>query len=155
MVLSHPSAKTASINANVTPSPNDHVGVWIDTQKAVIIRLSEHEPQVLTVSMDMERHDRTIKAKHHGVRTGVRVVSSEKHERTRLDEEMHGYLHSVMDAIGAAERIVVFGPAYVKNELMKALSMNARFRDIQVETTTSDRMTPNQMVAWVKRFFKH
>ncbi|MFZ1688512.1 MAG: hypothetical protein WAU70_13865 [Flavobacteriales bacterium] len=67
---------------------------------------------------------------------------------------MHRYLNAVMDAIGKAERLVVFGPAYVKNELGKALAMDARFRNVEVEMTTADRMTPNQMVAWVKRYFK-
>ncbi|MEO8589397.1 MAG: hypothetical protein ABI432_08525 [Flavobacteriales bacterium] len=140
-------------DASLAPPPNCNVGIWIDTQKASLIRFTGKAPQVRTVTMDMERHKHILKARNHGARGGGPLTSSEKHEQSGLDEEMRRYLAEVMDAIGLAEHIVVFGPAQVKNELGKALREDARWRNVQLDLITADSMTPNQKVAWVKRYF--
>lgn len=129
---------------------SDRIGVWIDTAKAHIIPLNG---KVRTVSMDMERHKRILKAKLRGLRGGS-PSRSEKQEQSGLDAEMRKYMAQVIGSIGAQERIVVLGPAYVKNELGKALAADPRFKKTTVELVTADQMTPSQMVAWVKHYFK-
>jgi stalled ribosome rescue protein Dom34 len=133
-----------------TPLETDNrVGIWIDTEKACIIRSNG---EMHTLSMDATRHKRILKSKLGGLRGG-HPSRSEKQQQTGLNEELRRYLSEVLDSIGDAQRIVVFGPAYVKNELGKALAEDARFLLTQVELVTADRMTPNQMSAWVKRYF--
>lgn len=151
-MASSPSAAIAASHGSEEASAGNRIGIWIDTEKACIIRVNG---EVHTVTMDTERHKRILKAKHHGLRGGSGPSRSEKHERGSLDDEMRRYLNEVMEATGTADRIVVFGPAYVKNELGKALANDARFQRTELELVTADRMTPNQMVAWVKRYFHH
>lgn len=153
MATSSPRTRPIPTPSDPAPFRDRPVGIWIDTRDALIIRLKEKENEVKTVKMDMARHKRILKAKHHGVRAGGGVVSSEKHEQSRLDEERRRYLGEVMDAIGGAQRIVVFGPASMKNELGKVLRADARWRNSQVDLFTADRMTTNQRIAWVKRYF--
>ena len=127
----------------------ERVGIWIDTEKACIIRSNG---EMHTLSMDATRHKRILKSKLGGLHGG-RPSRSEKQQQTSLNEDLRRYLSEVLDSVGCAQRIVVFGPAYVKNELGKALAEDARFLHAQVELVTADRMTPNQMSAWVKRYF--
>ncbi len=78
---------------------------------------------------------------------------SEKKEESLLDEEARRYMGQVMDAIGPAREMVVFGPAQMGNRLKHAMEEDARWRSSVISTARADRMTPNQMVAWVKRYF--
>lgn len=127
----------------------DRVGVWIDTEKACIIAL---DGSLRTVRSDKERHRQILTSKLGGLHGGT-PSRSEKQERTRLGEEMRRFLVEVMNALGTPGHIVVFGPAYVKKVLGKALDNDARFNTATVDLVTADRMTPDQMVAWVKRYF--
>lgn len=133
----------------------DHpVGVWIDRHEAHVIHLTEAGHTTKRVKMDQAGHKHTVHAKHHGTRLPLRVVTNEGHELGKLKHEMTAYLETVMDEVGPAQRIVVFGPADVKHELEHALLNDARWRKSKVNAMTTDRMTPNQRVAWVKRYFR-
>ena len=145
-------AQVASKTSQDDPRGN-RVGIWIDTEQAILIPMIGKEPAIRTVTMDAEKHKRIKKRKLGGLHGGV-PSHSEKQEQSSLDEEMRRYLEEVTEAIGNAHRIVVFGPAYVKQELGKALANDPRFKATEVDLVTADRMTPNQMVAWVKRYFQ-
>lgn len=133
----------------------DHpVGMWIDTHEAFIIRLTEAGDQVQRIALDKAHHKAILKAKHHGSRFSDRMITEERKELEKLAHERTEYLRRVMDVIGSAGRIVVFGPAQMKNHLLNALGTDPRWRKSVIGTVTTDRMTANQRVAWVKRYFR-
>jgi hypothetical protein len=130
------------------------VGIWIDAHEAHVIRLLQDGHQAQRITVNKARHKAILKAKHHGSRTPMHVATDERHELGKLQHERQVYLERVLNVIGEAQRIVVFGPAGVKHELQQALEHDSRWRGTKVSALPADRMTPNQRVAWVKRFFR-
>jgi hypothetical protein len=128
-------------------------GIWIDVHEAHVIRLRGGDVQVCKVAIDRSRHKATLKQKHHGSRFSDRPIASERNEEEKLRHERQLYLRRVMDAIGPVNRVVLFGPALMKHELQKEMMDDARWRDARIDVHTTDRMTPNQRLAWVKRYF--
>ena len=50
--------------------------------------------------------------------------------------------------------IVLFGPASLKRKLAEMIKSDLVMADKLKDVKTSDIMTQNQMVAWVKKFYK-
>jgi hypothetical protein len=54
------------------------------------------------------------------------------------------------------EEVILFGPTNAKVELMNILKEDQHFNKIKIDVKSTDRMTDNQQVAFVKDYFlKH
>lgn len=139
---------------NAHPLADHPIGVWIDGHEAFVIRLTELGHEVKHIALNQSKHKAILHAKHNGVRASMHVATAEGHERNRLENERSHYLRAVLDAMERAERVVLFGPAEVKHELEQAMRNGADWRKTRVQVINTDRMTPNQRLAWVKRYFR-
>lgn len=148
--------RTTTAEASTATSPPAvllNTGVWIDTKEAVIITLGGKAPVVRTVQADMERHKQILTTKNTGARAGTRFINMEGKMQEKLDHESVGYCKKVINELGQAGTLVVFGPAQVKHELHKALLKDPQWKKSVIAVETADSMTRNQMVAWVKKYF--
>jgi stalled ribosome rescue protein Dom34 len=80
-------------------------------------------------------------------------VEARRSDRFRL--QIKKYYQQVMTALKDASSIFIMGPGEAKIEFQKTIqkSKNLQKRLLKVETT--DKMTKNQMIAYVREFYKN
>ena len=60
----------------------------------------------------------------------------------------------IFNNVKNVNEIVLFGPASLKRKLAEMIKSDLVMADKLKAVKTSDIMTQNQMVAWVKKFYK-
>ncbi len=129
-------------------------GIWIDTKGAVIISLTENSHTIKTIHSSIEARERLPGETKAFTRFGNWFLDFGKKKENRLANEKRGYFKNVSNEIKTADEIVLFGPAGIKKELEKFIQddtvLASRLRAVE----TTDSMTENQMVAWVKNHYQ-
>lgn len=130
---------------------NTSLGVWIDKTKARII---SSEKIVGTIFSDIEIRPRYEgEGKSYG-RFGDQYMTMEKSKQKRLQQQESLFLKKVKDELKTAEGIVIFGPAQTKNKLKHLLQESHSTKDIPIDVITTEKMTDNQLVAFVREHFE-
>jgi hypothetical protein len=119
------------------------LGVWMDHSNAILFKLTKDSITEDIILSESLKHDEEY--------------SSEKHEKlvhTKEQSQQSGYYRKLRDAIVNYEDVILFGPTDAKNELLNLLKTDHLFNDIKIELRNSDKMTKNQMHAFVREYFK-
>jgi len=132
------------------------VGIWIDTKKAVIISLKKNGEDIKIVNSFIEGRERVAGEKKLGKssRFEIQFSNFEKKKENRKIHEVQNYFRKVVNEIKDTDEVVLFGPAEMKTELEKFILNKSLQAPIIKRVETTDSMTKNQMVAWVKKFYK-
>lgn len=69
-------------------------------------------------------------------------------------EQRFSYFKKISDSIRNYQEIVLFGPTDAKNELFNLLKADHLFENIKIEAKNADKMTDNQMHAFIRAYFK-
>ncbi|RLD22121.1 MAG: hypothetical protein DRI54_08625, partial [Bacteroidetes bacterium] len=64
------------------------------------------------------------------------------------------YLKRIILEIKNSDEVVLFGPAGMKTDLEKMILKDNNLKGKLVGVKTADSMTENQLVAWVREFYK-
>ena len=73
---------------------------------------------------------------------------------TKEQHQQSSYYKKLRDAIKNYQEVVLFGPTDAKNELLNLLKADHLFENIKIEVKHYDKMTENQMHAFVREYFK-
>ena len=122
--------------------PLKRVGIWMDHSSAHIM---EHS-SVPVASI-------VITAKSH--RNG-HVNSEDTSENKKHNIEQHqqsDYYKELGETIKKFDEVLLFGPTEAKIELYNLLKADRHFEKIKIETKQSDKMTENQLHAFVSEYF--
>jgi hypothetical protein len=130
------------------------IGVWINLKKAVITSLEENNHEVKTIYSFIEGRERIPGEKKAFTRFGNQVLEFGKKKQNRLANEKREYLKKVLNELKGADEIVLSGPAGMKTELEKLIQDNTVISSRLKGVETTDSMTENQIVAWVKKYFE-
>ncbi len=125
-------------------------GVWIDTQRAVIISFNGDSKNIETIYSDIETRERVDGETRSNARFGEQHIDSEKNKESRLNGQRKLFLDDIIGKIKNADELVFFGPAGMKHQLEKQSKFGHHLMGIE----RADSMTENQMVAWVKDYFE-
>lgn len=129
-------------------------GIWIDSKKAYIVNLSGSDASLSVITSEIEGVTRIEgEGKEYG-RFGNQYTTLENKQENRRKHEIAEYLEEVVDNIKSADEIVVFGPAQMKIELEKQIKENQPLAKKLLDVVNADSMTENQIVAWVKDYYK-
>ncbi|MCB0652550.1 MAG: hypothetical protein KDC85_14835 [Saprospiraceae bacterium] len=126
------------------------IGVWIDKSQARII-----SPTALleTISSDIEIRPRYEgEGKEYG-RFGNQYMTLEKTKQHRLEQQEMNYLKTVINTIKDSERILIFGPAQVKNKLEHLLEEDYATKGKVIDVVAAEKMTDKQLVAFVREYY--
>ncbi len=151
------------------------VGVWIDTEKAVIISLAENEAHPKDVhSQDGKRLPKEPKLPRNAgyiissliegrvripgdskefSRAGSNHYSTEVKNEHRLQNEKNQYFRSVLQELKDADEFVLFGPSMTKKELESQIIKDPLMVTHLKGVEPADNMSDNQMVRWVENYF--
>ena len=129
-------------------------GIWIDSKNAYIVSLSGSEANLSIVSSGIEGVTRIDgEGKEYG-RFGDQYTTMENKQENKKMHEIADYLEEVIEKVKSADEIVVFGPAQMKIELEKQIKENQPLAKKLLEVVSADSMTENQIIAWVKDYYK-
>lgn len=128
------------------------IGIWIDKTQAYII---SSEKIIKTINSNIEIRPRIDgQGKDYG-RFGSQFLTHEKSNKNRLTHQKNNFLKDVVNFIKKYDRYLLFGPAQMKNELGRLLLDNNELKDRFIELKTTQKMTDNQLVAYVRDFYKN
>lgn len=129
-------------------------GIWLDKEKAIIISLFEEKHTIKHIDSKIEGRERFEgEGKKYG-RFGGQFLSMENKKKNRLKKQSVEYLKRIIPEIKNSDKIVLFGPAEMKTELEKLILKDHNLKDRLMAVKIADSMTENQLVAWVKKFYK-
>lgn len=130
------------------------VGIWIDQKEANLITLTKKNIHSKTIYSDIETRIRTEGETKQFGRFGDQYLVDEKGKENRVNEYTQRYLKRVLKELSKADEIFLFGPAQMKLKMEKAISGIPELAVKLKDTKTSENMTHNQKLAYVKDFYK-
>ena len=130
------------------------VGLWIDHRKAVIAVITNQGPEIKLVTSQVEKQPRRSgDSPLKGTYEPQQVPADDSRQRA-LTASLNTYYDAVIETIGDAESILIFGPGEAKDELKKRLEKSDLGSHI-VGVEAADKMTDGQVAAKVRAHFQH
>ena len=129
-----------------------NVGVWIDHKQAYLIWYQAGRVETIPSSIEPPVHF------SGGTQLGGKLNQKgdlELRHNDRYKLQLHKYYQQVVVALKDAKSIFVMGPGKAKIEFEKVLKRYKALQKRLLKIETADKMTKNQMVARVKKFYKN
>jgi hypothetical protein len=131
-----------------------NIGIWIDSKQAFIINISNKKHHIKKIESNIEFRERVEgESKKYG-RFGGQYITYEKNRQNRRNEQTNLFFKNLLKEISNCNKVVLFGPSNMKNLLEKEIQNNMQVKDTLEGVYNCDSITENQMVAWVKDFYK-
>jgi hypothetical protein len=120
----------------------------------VLIKLSNGDQTVKTIESHIDTKVRTPEESKKYGRFEGHYTTYEKNWANKKIQQTHHFLKKLLTEIEDCDAVVLFGPAIMKTILEKEIKNNLNLIGQLVGVFDADSMTENQMVAWVKDFYK-
>ncbi len=129
-----------------------NVGLWIDHKQAYLIWYKEGRVDVI--------HSEIVPPEHFsgGTQLGGKLnqkgdMELRHNDRYRL--KLTKFYKQVLAALKDTESVFVMGPGEAKVEFEKVLKRQKIMQKRLLKVETADKMTKNQMIARVRKFYKN
>lgn len=129
------------------------VGLWIDHKKATIVAIKNDEATIKVIASNVERRVRLSGGSRTATAYGPQDVASERKRDEKYKHHLGAYYNEVIQAIGDADAILIFGPGEAKGELKKAIEETKHLQSRIVGVGSADKMTRRQIAAKVRDHF--
>lgn len=120
-----------------------NTGIWMDHSIAYIIEVKENA----IVSNTIESESHIGKKQNYGKDESLKHNKEQNH--------LSDYFSKLGNHIKNYENVLLFGPTNAKNELYNLLKEDQQFDKIKFKVESADKLTENQMLAFVKEHFDH
>ncbi|MFT4683624.1 MAG: stalled ribosome rescue protein Dom34 [Flavobacteriales bacterium] len=120
---------------------NNNLGVWMDHSNANLINLDSNKA---THSISSQF---TSETKEDALNRSESLMHN---KRQQMQEKFYKKIGS---EILKFRHVLLFGPTNAKVELHNYLNKNLHFKNIKIDIESSDKMTDNEQIAFVKRHF--
>ena len=135
--------------------PEKKTGVWLDQETAYLIRLTEGDvPTMEKLVSDVEGHVRIPGEGKVFARFGNAFLDDQEKKQRRQRAERKHFFQEIADKVAGDDFLYVFGPGRAKFGLQNQLEKEARAKPVLVALETADRLTRNQMMEQVLRFYE-
>ncbi len=133
------------------------VGVWIDHSKAHLVGYNNGKVEVIET---IESPYESIKRIEGEVNDMTRFspnpehTSNNEHKKNNITQNEHNEYFKLMEAkLHAFDDIFLFGPGTAKEKMRNRLRENKSFNGKWFAVQSSDKMTDNQLLAFVREFY--
>ena len=129
---------------------NCNIGLWIDHKQAYLIWHDRRKVEVIASDVEPRTHF------SGGTRIGGTYnqgLDSELRHDDRYKHQLSKFYTRVIETLKTADSILVMGPGEAKLEFEKVLKRYKSLRKKLQKVETADKMTKNQMIAYVAEFF--
>jgi hypothetical protein len=131
-----------------------NIGIWMDKEKAVIVRLTAEEEKLETLYSNLEFFRPVGGSRTPNAKWGPQDVIQDSKYLEREKHQLKAYFNILADAIGDADAIALFGPAETNKKFWKELKHNHReVAKKLISVIKADSMTENQTKALVREYF--
>ena len=120
-----------------------HLGIWMDHSNAFLMELANDTIVTNNIVSESAHQEKEFN-----------LYKSEKLIHTKEQHQQSSYYKKLSDIIKDYQEVVLFGPTDAKSELLNLLKADHLFDNIKIEAIDSDKMTENQMQAFVREYFK-
>jgi hypothetical protein len=129
-----------------------NVGLWIDHKQAYVISHNDGIVEVIPSNIEPPAHY------SGGTQLGGKFnqksdTEFRKSDRFRL--QLKKYYQQVISALKDANSIFIMGPGEAKIEFEKAIRKYKSMQNRILKVETTDKMTKNQMIAYVRKFYQN
>ncbi len=127
-----------------------NVGLWIDHKQAYAIWSNDGRVEIIPSRIEPPAHS-------GGTQLGGKLnqkADLELHHNDRFRLQLNKYYQQVMSVLKSADSIFIMGPGKAKIELEKAIKKNKSMQKRILKVETADKMTKNQMIAYVRKFYR-
>ena|SRR5690606_17390565 len=134
------------------------IGIWLDHSKAHII--GHHDGSAFIIeSVDspferFKREDGEVSDKTRFSPNPEHASNNEFRKHNIAQNELNEYFKILEDKLTDYDEILLFGPTTAKEQLMNRLSESKSFKSKTISIQSSDKMSENQLLAFVREFFK-
>lgn len=129
-------------------------GIWIDTSKAILVTLHEGKENITEVDSVIENSIYHNHGGNKGSFMGRQHVNDERKFEERRKHQTDDFLGEVLQQMKDSDELYVFGPASMKTELSKMINGNKTNPNLKLKAVeTADKMSLNEIVAKVKKFY--
>jgi stalled ribosome rescue protein Dom34 len=129
-----------------------NIGLWIDHKQAYVISDQDGIVEVIPSQIEPPAHY------SGGTQLGGkqnRKADTEFRKSDRFRLQLKKYYQQVISALKDANSILIMGPGEAKIEFEKALMKYKSLQNRVLKVETADKMTKNQMVAYVRKFYQN
>lgn len=132
------------------------LGVWMDQSHAFLVTCENHQASLLEeVESPVESMVRYPGETDSKIRVGSTHAASNNEIKTHNihQEQLKKYFSLMENKLAGYDEILLSGPGVLKNQFLKQISSNKAFSKVKVHTEDADKMTPNQLLTYVKKHF--
>lgn len=143
-----------SITMKKIRSPEKKTGIWIDQEKALIVRIEGDGPPVLEkMKSDVESRIRIAGEGKVSARFGQSFIDDKEKKQHRQHNQREKFFKEIIKEIKNADYLYLMGPGPAKEGLYNALENDQTARVKVIMTEPADRMTQQQLIVKVESFF--
>jgi stalled ribosome rescue protein Dom34 len=128
-----------------------NVGLWIDHKQAYLIWYKEGRVDVISSNIEPPEHF------SGGTQLGGKLNQKgdmELHHNDRYRLMLTKFYKQVVASLKDVNSIFIMGPGEAKVEFEKVLKRHKAMQKRLLKVETADKMTKNQMLAHVRKFYK-
>lgn len=129
-------------------------GVWIDKKKAQLVTFTGDKIDVKIMDSGIETFHPKGGSRSKDV-YGPVITVKEKAYLAKEKRQHKLFFEKIFNAIKEMDYVVIMGPAFMKKELAKFLKGIKGPKPELLDVQSADSMTENQVVAEIKKAFRH
>jgi stalled ribosome rescue protein Dom34 len=118
------------------------LGIWMDHERAYLTEFTSEPMKTITI----ESMSGNGSEEESNFRGENRLHTKEQHQQAE-------YFKKLTQEIQKYREVVLFGPTDAKRELFNTLRSNHAFEGITIKVEQADKMTKNQLQAFVRKHF--
>lgn len=129
-----------------------NIGLWIDHKQAYVISYEDAKVEVIPSHLEPPAHY------SGGTQLGGKQnqkADTELRHNDRFRLQLNKYYQQVISAVKDANSILIMGPGVAKIEFEKAVKKHKNMYKRLLKVETTDKMTKNQMIAHVRKFYQN
>lgn len=131
------------------------IGIWLDKEKAYIVRLTNEHEEFETLYSNLDFFKPSGGSRTRSAKWGPQDVVHDSKYLAKEKQQLKTYFNNLVNAIGDADAIALFGPAETNQKFKKDLESNHKALAKKLKAITkTDSMTENQVKALVRDYFR-
>lgn len=131
------------------------LGIWLDHSRAEVVAIQGGAVTRTTFASEVERKHKALGGtRMPGKGYMTSGGASEKNVDRHRDEQIARFYKQLIPAVRKAERVLVVGPGTAKTEFAAQVEKEKPLKGRIEAVKTKPQLSPNQLVALVKRHFK-
>lgn len=118
------------------------LGIWMDHERAYLTEFTVNPMETKTI------HSKSTDAVRE-----ESIIRGENHMHTKDQHQQKEYYKKLGQEIRKYREVVLFGPTDAKRELKNTLQSDHLFDTVSIKIEQADKMTENQLHAFVRNYF--